>query len=133
MIGRTLSHYRIVEPLGAGGMGEVHRARDEKLGRDVAVKVLPAESLGDEAARQRFQKEAEALVRLSHPLDGLRLASRVQVPWMGLTPDDSPLVVADPGPARSLCPPVRGPVMAGRLHQALESVRRDRRCRLRLA
>ena len=67
MIGRTLSHYRIVEPLGAGGMGEVYRARDEKLGRDVAVKVLPADSLGDEAARRRFRKEAEALVRLSHP------------------------------------------------------------------
>jgi serine/threonine protein kinase len=67
VIGRTLSHYRIVEPLGAGGMGEVYRARDEKLGRDVAVKVLPADSLSDEAARRRFQKEAEALVRLSHP------------------------------------------------------------------
>ncbi|MCG6927856.1 MAG: serine/threonine-protein kinase, partial [Acidobacteria bacterium] len=67
MIGRTLSHYRIVGPLGAGGMGEVYRARDEKLGRDVAVKVLPADALSDETARRRFHKEAEALVRLSHP------------------------------------------------------------------
>ena len=67
MIGRTLSHYRIVDPLGAGGMGEVYRARDEKLGRDVAVKVLPADALTDDKARRRFHKEAEALVRLSHP------------------------------------------------------------------
>jgi Tol biopolymer transport system component/predicted Ser/Thr protein kinase len=67
VIGRTLSHYRVVEALGAGGMGEVYRARDEKLGRDVALKVLPAESLSDEAARRRLHKEAEALVRLSHP------------------------------------------------------------------
>ncbi len=65
VIRRTLSHYRIVEPLGAGGMGEVYRAHDEKLGRDVAVKVLPADSLSDEAARRRFQKEAEALVPLT--------------------------------------------------------------------
>jgi Tol biopolymer transport system component/predicted Ser/Thr protein kinase len=67
MIGRTLSHYRILEKLGAGGMGEVYRARDEKLGRDVAVKVLPAGLLAGEAARARFRKEAEALSRLSHP------------------------------------------------------------------
>jgi eukaryotic-like serine/threonine-protein kinase len=67
MIGRTLSHYRILEKLGAGGMGEVYRARDEKLGRDVAVKVLPPGLLGNEAARARFRKEAEALSRLSHP------------------------------------------------------------------
>ena len=67
MIGRTLSHYRIVDRLGAGGMGEVYRAHDEKLGRDVAVKVLPPGLLGDEQARDRFRKEALALSRLSHP------------------------------------------------------------------
>ena len=67
MIGRRLSHYRILEKLGAGGMGEVYRARDEKLGRDVAVKVLPPGLLSNEQARARFRKEAEALSRLSHP------------------------------------------------------------------
>ena len=67
MMGTTVSHYRVLEKLGAGGMGEVYRARDEKLGRDVAVKVLPPRLLANEAARARFRKEAEALSRLSHP------------------------------------------------------------------
>ena len=67
MIGRTLSHYRVVERLGAGGMGEVYRAHDEKLDRDVALKVLPEGSLADQTARSRFHKEAHALLRLSHP------------------------------------------------------------------
>jgi serine/threonine-protein kinase len=67
VIGRTLGHYRVVEPLGAGGMGEVFRAHDEKLDRDVALKVLPSGALGDEEARKRFQREANALSRLSHP------------------------------------------------------------------
>ena len=67
MIGRTLSHYRIVEKIGAGGMGIVHRARDERLGRDVALKVLPAGALDDEAARERFRREALTLSRLNHP------------------------------------------------------------------
>jgi serine/threonine protein kinase/Tol biopolymer transport system component len=67
VIGRTLSHYRIEERLGVGGMGEVYRARDEKLGRDVALKVLPSGALADEEARRRFRKEATVLARLSHP------------------------------------------------------------------
>ncbi|MGH9795698.1 MAG: protein kinase domain-containing protein [Candidatus Acidiferrales bacterium] len=67
MIGRTLSHYRIVEKLGAGGMGVVYRARDERLERDVAVKVLPASALADDATRGRFRKEALALSRMNHP------------------------------------------------------------------
>jgi serine/threonine protein kinase len=67
VIGRTLSHYRIEERLGAGDMGEVFRARDEKLDRDVALKVLPSGALADEEARRRFRKEAAALSRLSHP------------------------------------------------------------------
>ena len=67
MIGKTLSHYHIVEQIGAGGMGEVYRARDEHLGRDVAIKVLPPGMLTDEAARKRFPKEARALSKLNHP------------------------------------------------------------------
>ena len=67
MIGSTLGHYRIKEKIGQGGMGEVYRARDEHLNRDVAVKVLPAGTLGDEQARKRFRKEAETLSRLNHP------------------------------------------------------------------
>ncbi len=67
MIGKTLSHYRIVEKIGAGGMGEVYRARDERLERDVALKVLPTGTLADEATRKRFRKEALALSKLNHP------------------------------------------------------------------
>ena len=67
MIGQMLSHYRIVEKLGAGGMGEVYKAHDERLDRDVAVKVLPSGTLADENARKRFRKEALALSKLNHP------------------------------------------------------------------
>src|SRR3989338_2147924 len=67
MIGRTLGHYRIVEKIGKGGMGEVYRPRDEHLNRDVAVKVLPPGTLADDAARKRFHKEALALSKLNHP------------------------------------------------------------------
>jgi TolB-like protein/Tfp pilus assembly protein PilF len=67
MIGRVLGHYRILERIGAGGMGEVYRARDGRLDRDVALKVLPADRLSDETVRRRFRKEAHALSRLSHP------------------------------------------------------------------
>jgi len=67
MIGRTLGHYEILGPLGAGGMGEVYRARDERLEREVAIKVLPAALAGDVNRLARFEREAKALARLSHP------------------------------------------------------------------
>jgi eukaryotic-like serine/threonine-protein kinase len=67
MIGQTLGHYLIVEEIGAGGMGVVYRAHDEQLDRDVALKVLPADLLADEAARKRFRNEALALAKLNHP------------------------------------------------------------------
>ncbi|MFZ0818491.1 MAG: protein kinase [Candidatus Acidiferrales bacterium] len=67
MIGKTLGHYLILSKIGAGGMGEVYSARDERLERDVALKILSAEALADEAARKRFRKEALALSKLNHP------------------------------------------------------------------
>src|SRR5215469_8119243 len=67
MIGQTLGHYHILEKVAAGGMGVVYLARDEQLERDVAVKVLPAGTLADEAARRHFRKEATALAKLNHP------------------------------------------------------------------
>ena len=67
MIGRTLGHYRIDAKIGAGGMGEVYRARDQRLERDVALKVLPSGALAHDAARRRFRKEALALSQLNHP------------------------------------------------------------------
>ncbi len=65
--GDTVSHYRILEKLGGGGMGVVYRAHDEHLPRDVALKVLPAGMLSEAAARSRFRREAMALSQLSHP------------------------------------------------------------------
>jgi len=67
MIGQKLRHYVILEKIGAGGMGEVYRARDERLERDVAIKVLPAGALADEAARKLFRQEALALAKVNHP------------------------------------------------------------------
>jgi serine/threonine-protein kinase len=62
-----LSHYRVLEKIGEGGMGVVYRAHDERLERDVALKVLPAGALANEAARKRFRKEALTLSKINHP------------------------------------------------------------------
>src|SRR2546428_5408269 len=66
-VGINLGHYRIAEKIGAGGMGEVYRAHDEHLARDVAIKVLPAGTLSDPSARRHFRNEALALSKLNHP------------------------------------------------------------------
>jgi serine/threonine protein kinase len=65
--GTQLGSYEIVSPLGAGGMGEVYRARDSKLGRLVAIKVLPSEVAKDLEKLDRFQREARVLASLNHP------------------------------------------------------------------
>jgi serine/threonine protein kinase len=65
--GTRLGPYEIVSPLGAGGMGEVYRARDTRLGRDVAIKVLPEIFAADADRRSRFEREAQTLAALNHP------------------------------------------------------------------
>ena len=67
MIGQTISHYLIIEKLGAGGMGEVYLAEDNRVGRKVAIKFLPAAVATDEHARQRLLREAKTAATLDHP------------------------------------------------------------------
>jgi serine/threonine protein kinase len=65
--GQTLLHYRIVDKLGEGGMGAVYRAEDTRLGREIAIKVMPAELAADPERRRRFEQEARAVAALKHP------------------------------------------------------------------
>jgi serine/threonine protein kinase len=67
MIGKTLAHYEITSQIGKGGMGEVYQAKDTKLGRSVAIKVLPEEFAQDADRVARFQREAKLLASLNHP------------------------------------------------------------------
>ena len=67
VIGRSLGQYRVTASIGAGGMGEVYRATDARLGRDVAIKVLPADTAAHPDRRQRFEQEARAASALNHP------------------------------------------------------------------
>ncbi len=91
MIGKALGHYQVVEKLGAGGMGEVYRATDPRLGRDVAIKVLPEGFARDPERLARFEREARVLASLNHqniaanlwvragrrrPLPGARVGAR---------------------------------------------------------
>ncbi len=67
MLGKTISHYKVLEKIGQGGMGEVYRATDTKLNRDVALKILPQQFASDSQRMARFQREAEVLASLDHP------------------------------------------------------------------
>ena len=90
MIGKTLGHYHVTEKLGAGGMGEVYRARDTRLNRDVAIKVLPEAFATDRERLMRFEREAQLLAQLNHPniaaihgfedFDGVRFLALEYVP-----------------------------------------------------
>src|SRR5438046_7615003 len=65
--GTRLGHFEILNAIGAGGMGEVYRARDDRLGREVAIKILPEGLTTNEEALVRFQREAKSVAALSHP------------------------------------------------------------------
>src|SRR2546428_14156754 len=67
MVGEALGRYRIIKKIGKGGMGEVYRARDGQLDRDIALKVLPTGVLADDVTRKRFRQEALILAKLNHP------------------------------------------------------------------
>jgi eukaryotic-like serine/threonine-protein kinase len=86
--GTVISHYRISEQIGAGGMGEVYRARDPRLGREVAIKILPALYSQNPDRLQRFEQEARAAAALTHP-------SIIAVHDVGTTADQTPYVVTE--------------------------------------
>ena len=67
VISQTIAHYRVLEKIGAGGMGEVYRAHDTRLGRNVALKVLPEAFARDAERMARFEREAKVLASLNHP------------------------------------------------------------------
>jgi len=88
LIGQTLGHYRIDQKIGEGGMGEVYRAHDERLDRDVAIKVLPEAVAEDPQRLARFEREAMAVATLSHQnfatLRGLEVHESRRFPAMDL-------------------------------------------------
>src|SRR5918912_4603225 len=85
-LGISIAHYRILEPLGAGGMGAVYKAMDEKLHREVALKLLPADSVTHDERRRRFLQEARAASRLNHPhiLTVYEVGEAEGVPFMAM-------------------------------------------------
>ena len=133
MIGQTLGHYRIVEKIGAGGMGEVYRARDTKLDRDVALKVLPDLFANDPERVARFQREAKVLASLNHPniasiygleeADGVRalVLELVEGPTLADRIAQGPIPVDDALPiARQMAEALEAAHEAGVIHRDLK-------------
>ena len=93
MIGKTLSHYKVLEKIGQGGMGEVYRAEDTNLSREVAIKVLPERFTKDPQRLARFEREAKLLASLNHPniaaIYGFEKADDVRFLAMELVPGDT--------------------------------------------
>ena len=91
--GQQLAHYEILEPIGKGGMGEVYRAKDSKLGRDVAIKVLRDEFAQDQERLRRFQREAKVLASLNHPniaaIYGLEQSGEIHYLVLELVPGET--------------------------------------------
>ena len=84
MIGRTISHYRVTEMLGKGGMGEVYRATDTRLDRDVALKVLSSRFADDAQRMGRLTREAQLLASLNHPnIASIYCRCRLSCPILG--------------------------------------------------
>jgi serine/threonine protein kinase len=127
MLGTTLAHYEITGLLGKGGMGQVYRARDTRLRRDVALKVLTA-SFPDEAHIARFQREAETVAGLSHPnivhLYSVEEANGVRFLTMELVDGQTRPAHTRDGPARRCCGWLRRP-MRGCVAHAKGIVHRD--------
>ena len=88
MIGRTISHYQILDEISRGGMGVVYRALDVRLNREVALKVLPPDLVADPERRQRFVQEARAASSLEHPhIAVLHEIDEAEVTFWGLCRD----------------------------------------------
>ena len=105
-VGTKLGPYEIVVPVGAGGMGEVYRARDTRLGRDVAVKVLPSSYSDDKERLQRFEQEACAASALNHP--NIPIVHHVG------THDGSPYIVSELLEGETMRQRMRGTTLAQR-------------------
>ncbi len=114
MVGKTISHYKVIEKIGQGGMGEVYRATDTKLNRDVALKILPEQFASDTQRMGRFQREAEVLASLDHPNTGQIYG------------------IEDAGQTKALLLQlIKGPTLADKITQGPIPVKRHSRSRCR--